>query len=119
MTLPIEPGDDLEQSVLRLVGRTEQLNSQLEGIRSQLRKRTVAFFVAIAVFIVVLGLAVNAAYQVSLDNRSAIKINNAKFCPLIGILLPSPGGPQPSTPRGVEMTHAAQRVADDPTFGCR
>jgi hypothetical protein len=117
--IPVDPRDDLEGAVRTLALQAAAVNSKLDVLNSRLRRRTVAFVASIIVAGLVLGTAVAAAYQVSLNNQRAIRANNALFCPLISILIPPPGQAEPTTANGIRVVRAAQKLYDSDAFGCR
>lgn len=106
----------MSESVTELTASVDRLSEEASDIRIQLRARTRALWVAVTVGGILLAVVLAAAIAVTFNNSAAIARNNAKFCPFIGILIPMPGDPQPTTARGIRVAEDAKRVARD--FGC-
>ena len=107
----------MNENLAELKTSVDRLSDEATDIRAQLRSRTRALWVAITVGGILLTVVLAAAVAVTLNNSQRIARNNQKFCPFIGILIPQPGDPQPTTPRGVKVGEDAARVSHD--FGCQ
>lgn len=108
--------DDLDTSVNNLAGRVTSLDQKVTRLESGIRRRNAIIAWFLAAIIVVLLATVPAMIKVSFDNRDAIKANNRKFCPFIGILVPGPGAAEPTTERGREIARDAARISRE--FNC-
>ncbi|MCD5310783.1 hypothetical protein [Kineosporia babensis] len=87
------------------------MSAQIDALKSQLRKRTMAFFFAVFVGVIVLAAITVAAYQVSLNNRAAIKEFGRKFC--TSTAAQAAPNPKPSTARGEALQESAQDLLQD------
>jgi hypothetical protein len=94
----------------------DQLSAQSRQIRAELKRRTWILGWLLAAGIVVLACAILAAYTVSLNNQAAIEKSNRQWCPMVGLLIPGPGEPHASTPRGKDLEENARALYI--TFGC-
>ncbi|GLY32147.1 hypothetical protein [Kineosporia sp. NBRC 101731] len=109
--IPTDPADDLEGAVRELLAQGIDIRRQVDGLTSEMRRRTMAFVVAILAGALILGVLGTAAYLVSLNNRRAIAENNIKFCGLVESSASS--FPAPSTPRGAALQKTAAQLLTD------
>ncbi len=105
-----------------LTEAVDRLTDEAKDLRSQLRSRTTALWVAITVGGVILLVVIAAAYSVSLNNRDAIAANNLRWCPVVEPLAPRAGDPPPAgspeqVERAIRIRKAFSKLVDD--FGCR
>jgi hypothetical protein len=94
----------------------DQLSRDAENVRREQHRQTRALWIAI-VAVAVAGLLFTVA-TLLLVKRDADQIehNNGKFCPMISILIPAPGTPTTTTPRGKIVTARAEQLFKD--FHC-
>lgn len=103
--------DELTNSVKDLARQARELNAELN-------RQTRTLWAVIAVGGLILLTAVLFAYHVSLNNAEQIKDNNQKWCPIVTLLIPQPGEPEATTPRGLIIQERAERLAADSNFNC-
>lgn len=90
--------------ITELNNSVDDLSREARELRAEIRRRTRAVWVAVGVLVVVSAVM---AYLIAGNSRQ-IDENNKKFCPLVSILIPGPGEPQSSTPRGVVVADQAR-----------
>jgi hypothetical protein len=94
----------------------DQLSAESERVRAELKRRTWVLAWLLAGGIVVLACAILAAYTVSLNNQAAIEKSNRQWCPMVGLLIPTPGEARATTLRGKQLEENARTLYG--TFGC-
>jgi hypothetical protein len=95
----------------------DDLSDEARELRSEMRRRTTALWAAVGVAAVVLSVVLAAAFQVSLENRRRIEVNNRKLCPMISLLVAQPGKSQPTTQHGRDVAREAAELYQQ--YGCR
>lgn len=90
----------------------DQLSAEAAKLRRMLRWVVVVG----ACVIVTLGGAIAAAAVVQVSNSQAIAENNARWCPMLELLVPQPGDAPPATDRARRIIQQAQALAD--AYGC-
>ena len=122
MTLqPTEPTE--EPSGLTIA--VNLLADQARDVRAQLRSRTRALWVAIAVGAVAIAMTGDTSrdtQRISEENRAAIAENNRRWCPLVSTLAPRPDDPPPvgdakQVERALRVRAALTQLLSD--FDCR
>jgi len=108
---------DLEASVQILIEQGNATVRTFEGLREDVRKQTRALRWAIAVgALILLGLG-----WVAVDNHNRVAALQHKMCPMVTIVIPGPGDPQPPAgpagDRGRDVIGRATKLAG--AFGCR
>lgn len=102
--------DSLKRSV-------DRLSREATELRAEIHARTLLLWKAICIGSVILVIGSLAVWRVTLDNRTAISINNYKLCPMLEMMIPRPSGSQPTTARGKEVTTRAVQLYKD--YGCQ
>jgi hypothetical protein len=109
--------EDLESSVQILIRQGNVTVLTFEGLREDIRKQTRALRWAIGVGLVILlslGLVV-------VDNHNRVESLQRKMCPMVTVVIPGPGDPQPPAgkagDRGRDVIGRATKLAG--AFGCR
>jgi hypothetical protein len=92
--------------ITELTNSVDDLSREARELRGEIRNRTRQMWIAIGVLVL---LFVGVVFAV-LDNSHQIDANNKKFCPLVSILIPKPGEPSATTPRGEIMVDSARKV---------
>lgn len=106
----------LEMQLRETSAQVTTLDKRLIITNARLKSRTRALWAAMFVAAVVLLLVLAAAIRVQLDNRHDIEANNAKFCPLLGLMIVKPPSPPSTTARGRYLDREARRLAE--RLGC-
>lgn len=101
----------MPERLTNLTQAVDELADEARAIRSELRRRTAALWVAVLTGGVVLLVVVAAAVVVSLDNARAIEDNNRRWCPLVGLLVDKPGEAPATTARGARISAEATGLA--------
>lgn len=93
----------------------ESARAQREATRAQ-RERTRTLTRAAGIVsaglvaaTVLLGFAV-------LDNRARVQESERRWCPMVSLLIPGPGEPEPTALRGIQIVAQARTLAT--SFGC-
>lgn len=107
--------ENLTTAVNQLTAEADELRAELARTNAALHRRT-RTVAGLALLGLVLGAVFLAAtVRVVLDNRAAIDESNARWCPLITLLVPHQGEAV-TTERGQRIANEAVRLADD--FRC-
>lgn len=104
------------ERIQNLANAVGELRKEGEGIRRELRRRTALLAWLFAAGAVILVCCIAAAYTVSLNNQAAIEKSNRQWCPMVSLLIPTPGEARASTPRGKDLEANARLLYT--TFGC-
>jgi hypothetical protein len=106
----------MNESLRALSISVDELSTEVHSLRAEHRRNTSALWGAIVVCGVAVLILGGIGFHVGLDNRRSIEENNRRWCPMVGVLLPSKGDPQPTTERGRIVVDSARQLYKD--FGC-
>lgn len=109
-------GKHLREQLGTLTSEMAQRTAVIDRRTTVMSRRTTVLAWLFAGGAVVLACALLAAYTVSLNNQAAIEKSNRQWCPMVGLLIPQPGQPHATTPRGLQLEQNARDLYT--TFGC-
>lgn len=104
------------ERIQNLTNAVGNLRSEGAALRQEMRRRTNLLGWAFAGGGIILICCIAAAYTVSLNNQRAIDQSNRQWCPLVGLLIPTPGEAQATTQRGKDIEENARQLYTK--FGC-
>jgi hypothetical protein len=96
----------------RLTVAIEGLSANARAVkRASDRQSALATGVAVFLAIGLVWLSVTA-----FDSARQIDESNRRWCPMVALLIPAPGDPPPTTPRGIQLVAQARTLSE--SFGC-
>lgn len=104
------------ERIQNLTTAVRDLRGEGAALRREMRRRTTVLAWLFAAGGIILACALLAAYTVSLNNQAAIEKSNRQWCPLVGLLIPTPGEAHATTARGKDIEENARNLYTK--FGC-
>ena len=112
-----DPLTALDEAVKTLIQQGDSTARYIEGLRKDIRKQTRALRWTVGVGLLVLA----SLGLVAVDNHNRVAALQQKMCPMVTIVIPGPGDPQPPPgpegDRGRDVIARATKLAG--AFGCR
>lgn len=100
----------------RLSASVDELSVEVGNLRNEHRRNTSVLWGAIIAGVLLLLILGSVAFGVVLSNKRAIEENNRRWCPMVSVLIPKAGEPEPDTERGRTVVQNARQLHKD--FRC-